>query len=194
MPFFFSAMIHAKGYVDIFCVSLPYPLALLYLLLPWPNWGPIWKYAKRQQNGMGRSHMLEMCHILSPRMLCWLLVFIRCTLILHSLCSVLGCTSHSQDRFVWSLMPFRSQSECWWLTCVSFHFRSQAQLIQRTDFPGDFKSSMEMNIMKPLFQVFVFPSIWNLEIPWNGAVLLASICPAMDSEKKSFCGLRIFPN
>lgn len=56
----FFAVIRAKGYVNIFYLRLPYPLALLYLLLPWPNWVFIWKYAKIQQNGMGRSHMLEM--------------------------------------------------------------------------------------------------------------------------------------
>lgn len=57
-------MICVKGYVDVFYLMLPYTLALLYLLLPWPNWVLIWKYAKRQQNSLGRSHMLEMCHAL----------------------------------------------------------------------------------------------------------------------------------
>lgn len=83
---------------------------------------------------------------LSPRRCCWSLVATKHTLILCSLFSVLGWASHSQVTFILILKPLGHQDECWLLARVSFHFKSQARLVQRTDFPGDLKSSPKMNI------------------------------------------------
>lgn len=113
------------------------------------------------------------------------------TLSLCSLCSVLGWASHSQARFIlcdairkWGWMLF--------IWVCEFLLQEPIPVSPEETFQEFLKRSTEMNIMKSLFQGFF--SIWNLETPWNGIILLSSTRPVMYFEKKSFHGLKIFPN